>query len=169
MKFVETRTALPGETLRERIDFTAILDQAISSLSFMEGFSNVRFKSNVSVTKNFYNDKKLITPIVQHLIHNAIRYRKDNIPDACVKIAMEDDPDGVKITVSDNGVGIGGNVQEAIDKMFARVTEKIPGHGLGLFTVNHCIRKLDGRITLESKESVGTTVMVWVRNEGNGG
>ena len=165
MNLVETKALFPTAA-REQIDFNEILQQAINSLAFMDGFSNVRFKSNVSVSQQFYGDKLLIVPIVQHLIHNAIRYRKDSIPDAQVKIIMEDDSQGVKITVSDNGVGITGNVLEAIVSMFSRATDKIPGHGLGLYTVNHCIRKLDGQITLDSKEGVGTTVKVWMRNEG---
>lgn len=165
MSPVESKSAIPGMTVRERIDFNEVLQQAINSLAFMDGFSSVRFKSNVSVTQNFYGDKLLIAPIVQHLIHNAIRYRKDAIPDAQVKITMEDDTQGVKITVADNGIGITGNIQEAIVSMFSRATDKIPGHGLGLYTVNHCIRKLDGQIALDSKEGMGTTVKVWVKND----
>ncbi|MEJ0055615.1 MAG: ATP-binding protein [Bacteroidota bacterium] len=53
-----------------------------------------------------------------------------------------------------------------LSPLFSRATDKIPGHGLGLYTVNHCIRKLDGQIALDSKEGTGTTVKVWVRNEG---
>ncbi|MEJ0055616.1 MAG: hypothetical protein WDN75_08155 [Bacteroidota bacterium] len=78
MNLVETKALFPA-TVREQIDFNEILQQAINSLAFMEGFSSVRFKSNVSVSQEFYGDKLLIVPIVQHLIHNAIRYRKDSI------------------------------------------------------------------------------------------
>ncbi|NOT74178.1 MAG: HAMP domain-containing histidine kinase [Cyclobacteriaceae bacterium] len=163
---MSTQTTVISPVLNEQIDFNEILHQAINSLAFMDGFSNVRFKSNVKVSENFYSDKLLITPIVQHLIHNAIRYRKENIADAFVKIVIQEDAEGITITVSDNGVGIGGHIQDAITNMFSRITEKIPGHGLGLFTVNHCVHKLDGKISLESHEGEGSTVKVWVRNEG---
>jgi signal transduction histidine kinase len=166
MSLVETKSLFPGKAVREQIDFNEVLQQAINSLAFMDGFSTVRFKSSVHVMQDFYGDKLLIVPIVQHLIHNAIRYRKESIPDAQVKITLEDDSQGVKIIVSDNGIGISGNIQESIVSMFSRATDKIPGHGLGLYTVNHCIRKLDGQISLDSKEGMGTTVKVWVRNEG---
>ena len=49
--------------------------------------------------------------------------------------------------------------------MFFRATNQASGSGLGLYTVKHCIKKLEGHIALDSKQRDGTTFKIYLPNE----
>jgi signal transduction histidine kinase len=138
------------------IDFNKAIDDVLDSLSFMEGFGEIEFIKNISVDQSFYSDKLLLVSIFENLVDNAIKYKR-NIPDAFINISVARKNGGVKIMVADNGIGIPDNLQKDVYKMFFRATNQASGSGLGLYTLSHAIKKLGGRISLDSKENIGTT------------
>lgn len=162
---LETTRIRKGEKTIHLINFSTIVDEVIKSLEFINGFKDIAFEVKNSVNQKFYSDKFLIISLFQNLIDNAIKYRKENIDNAFIKISVEDENGGVKISVTDNGIGIPGHLQQEVFKMFYRATDKASGSGLGLYTVNHTVKKLGGHISLFSEEKVGTTFIVYLPNE----
>lgn len=164
-KLLETATIRHGNKIIHFINFQNLIENVLKSLQYMEGFHEIRIEHNISVGQNFFSDKLLLTSLFQNLLDNAIKYKKENIIDAYIKITVTDDSEGIKIIVEDNGIGIINSHQEDVFKMFFRCTDKVSGSGLGLYTVNHTIKKLGGTIKLESEEKVGTIFTAYLPNE----
>jgi signal transduction histidine kinase len=164
---LETTRIQHGDKIIHLIDFNELIDNILESIDYMKGFDEVKITKNISSTQKFYSDKSMLISLFQNLIDNAVKYKKENIKDSFLKIAVIDENNGVKITFADNGIGIPDNLQKNIYNMFFRATSASSGSGLGLYTVKHCVKKLDGHISHESKEHVGTTFSVYLPNEKN--
>jgi len=163
-QLMETASIRKDEKTVHLIDFNEIINEVKNSLAHMNGFKEVRFEEHIDVDQRFYSDKRLLKSILQNLLDNAIKYKHDHA-DAFVKIIVSTNDGGIKIEVADNGIGIIENLQENIFNMFFRATEKAKGAGLGLYTVKYAVRKLGGRITLNSKQNEGTVFTVYLPNE----
>jgi hypothetical protein len=163
-QLMETASIRKEEKTIHLIDFNDIINEVKNSLAHMKGFHEVRFEEHINVGHRFYSDRRLLKSILQNLLDNAIKYRQDHT-DAFVKIVVTTEEGGIKIEVADNGIGIIEHLQENIFNMFFRATEKATGAGLGLYTVKYAVRKLGGRITLNSKQNEGTMFTVYLPNE----
>lgn len=112
---------------------------------------------------DFYSDAHLLKIILYNLIENSVRYRRSEIASfARVEIQRAKSSDNIMIKVSDNGIGIDGELQNKIYNMFFRGTERSKGPGLGLYILKNAVEKLHGRITLYSVPYKGTTFKIEV-------
>lgn len=107
----------------------------------------------------FCHDQKKIQQILRNLMSNAMKYRRERME---VKISGEGD---LLILIEDDGIGIPLEDQGAIFERFVRLGGKeqqahVPGLGLGLTGVKTLVEAMEGEITLESEEGVGTRFMV---------
>lgn len=161
----ETMKIRKGEKTIHLINFNELIDGVKNSLAFINGFNEITIEKNITSTQKFYSDKILLISIFQNLVDNAIKYRKQNNNNSFIKISVSDENDGVTIKVADNGIGIADNLQKDVYKMFFRATNQASGSGLGLYTINHTIKKLGGTIKLDSKYKVGTTFTIHLPNE----
>lgn len=146
----------------EFIDFGQLINQVKTSFAFVEGFNEIQFTQNIISTQKFYSDKDNLVSLFQNLIDNAIKYRNIYSNSPYIKITIADDILGIKITFSDNGIGIPSHLQKNVFNMFFRGTNKIEGTGLGLYSVFHIVKKLGGHITFNSEEMVGTTFTTYL-------
>ncbi len=99
--------------------------------------------------------------LLYNLIDNGIKYNK---PGGTLDVYVSGTPDGVRIRVSDTGIGI---PKEHLDRVFERFyrvdksrSKKTGGTGLGLSIVKHAAQVMGGTVRIESEEGVGTTVTV---------
>jgi two-component system CheB/CheR fusion protein len=104
-----------------------------------------------------YADRNRIEQVLVNLISNAIKYS----PDADkVVIGVEQLKNGVKIAITDFGIGIPKSNLPLIFDRFYRVDEKsrkYAGLGLGLYISAEIVRRHDGHINIESEEGKGST------------
>ena len=104
---------------------------------------------------------RILDEMVYNLADNAIKY---NHKGGKAVIGVKDNDNTVTLTVSDTGCGIPNSETDRVFERFYRVDKshsgEIPGTGLGLSIVKHGAIYHDARITLDSKENVGTTVTV---------
>ncbi len=95
--------------------------------------------------------------IFYNLISNAIKYSNEG---GEIKIRAFLDDKILKIDFIDNGIGIPEKQQELIFKRFTRGTnvsnKGIPGTGIGLMLSKKIVELHGGKITLESKENIGS-------------
>jgi signal transduction histidine kinase/CheY-like chemotaxis protein len=84
-------------------------------------------------------------------------------------------PDEISFLVRDTGIGIAPEAQSRIFREFEQADERIArsygGTGLGLSISERIVKRMGGRITLESQPGVGSTFEVSVRlpaSDGNG-
>lgn len=96
---------------------------------------------------------------LSHLISNALKYTEEG--GITISVSKSDK---VKISVTDTGAGIPEN---EIDRIFERLYKtkrdrdrKMKGSGMGLAIVKHIIIAHNAKISVESKEGVGTTFLV---------
>lgn len=111
------------------------------------------------ITGNIYQDQNILKIIITNLLHNAIKYSKEN---ELIQIEIKTNNSSIFLKVIDNGIGIPKNEQELIFKRFFRAKNAVflPGTGIGLNIVKGYVDKLKGSIEFESIENKGTLFIV---------
>jgi signal transduction histidine kinase len=69
-------------------------------------------------------------------------------------------PTYIRLWVADNGIGIPGEAQAQIFKMFQRLDKNYDGTGVGLTVVRKAVEKMGGRVGLESEPGRGSRFWV---------
>ncbi len=108
----------------------------------------------------FYGDEIRIKQILLNLISNAIKFTKVGNIDFSARCEFQDDVAELVFTVSDTGMGIKEDDMQRLFMQFERVDTKknrnIEGTGLGLAITKQLCEMMNGTITVESKEGVGS-------------
>ncbi|MEN7549122.1 ATP-binding protein [Rapidithrix thailandica] len=146
------------------IDFPVVLEEVLYSLQKVEGFQYIAFRRDIELKSHFYTDRSLLVLVLQNLIENAVKYRKDNIDYPFIKIIAKEEGHLLVIQIEDNGIGIPEEFQNDVFKMFFRATDRSKGSGLGLYTVKQTIKKLDGSISLYSNPHQGSKFTIFLPN-----
>ncbi|MET3113754.1 PAS domain S-box-containing protein [Pedobacter sp. CG_S7] len=112
---------------------------------------------NFKPTGKTYADKEQIEQVIINLLTNAIKYS----PDANkIIIHMEQVNDEIIVGIEDFGIGISAEEKARVFEQFYRVSGKMQhtfsGLGLGLYISAEIIKRVGGRIWVESKESQGS-------------
>lgn len=97
-----------------------------------------------------------LAQVIENLIGNAIKYA----PGSEIQITVEQEKNGILISVRDHGNGIPEKYIPFLFDRFFRVPEQSPnvhGTGLGLFICKQIIHAHNGIITVKSEISIGTT------------
>lgn len=151
-----------SKTENNEITFSKTLEQIISGLRYRNAAEKIKFTVNIS-QKKFTSDANLLASILQNLIDNSIKYKRQNV-ESFVKIDIKTDAEKAKIIIEDNGIGIEKDFQKKIFNMFFRASEQSSGSGLGLYIVKNAVNKLDGKISFTSQLNQGTTFIVIIPN-----
>lgn len=109
-------------------------------------------------------DEALIRQILPNLLSNAIKYSQGVTNPVPVKVTLVFEPEGIRLQVSDRGIGIPevklANLNQAFDR--AANAYHFAGEGLGLTFVIDAVRAHQGQIKADSKEGEWTTFDVWL-------
>lgn len=147
----------------EEIALRTLVTDTVDSLRFSQDGS-FTINNLIEPTLKISTDSQRLRPILNNLLSNAIRYRDLQKDEQFVTIQAELIHDGVKIEVSDNGIGIPKKHQKDIFKMFFRASKQSEGSGIGLYIVKETVEKLYGTVTLFSTEGIGTTFSIFLPN-----
>jgi signal transduction histidine kinase len=102
-------------------------------------------------------DERKIRQVVLNLLSNAIKFTPEG---GRIEVAAVPRDEFVEVSVSDTGVGIAPEDQEAVFEEFRQVgtaAKKVEGTGLGLALSRKFIELHGGRIWLESRVGIGST------------
>jgi len=104
-------------------------------------------------------DPVQIRQLLQNLITNGIKYRREGIRPRIVIRAEQAAEGAVRIEVQDNGIGVKEGNNRRIFKMFKRLhsRDKYGGAGIGLAVCQKIVDRHGGRIGVESKVGAGST------------
>ena len=108
-----------------------------------------------------YTDKKWMEFILNQIISNCIKYKKEK--DSFIKIISNVSEDKVNLIVYDNGIGISkGDIKRVFDKSFTGKNgrNKIKSTGMGLYIVKNLCSKLGHNIYVESDLDEYTKVII---------
>jgi signal transduction histidine kinase len=150
----------------KNINITDIINNTIEQASVNAENKNLKlvFEDKEKYTGLLvYADETRVQQIIINLISNAIKYT----PQGSVKIFIKEDKKYVDIIVEDTGMGISAENLKNLFEKFYRIknqkTEKISGTGLGLWISKELARKMDGDLTVESMEGVGSHFILRLR------
>jgi signal transduction histidine kinase len=155
-KIIEENTNLRTETgvklERRDFDLWPLVEALIHDLRPVAGTGSTRLINKIPYNLVVFADASLMRRVFQNLIANAIKYT----PRGKVTIGARQCEDFIECWVADNGTGIPENqLGKVFDELEGDTPEK-GGLGLGLAIVKTFVEAHDGRVSVESKEGVGS-------------
>ncbi|MES5048156.1 HAMP domain-containing sensor histidine kinase [Rhizobium nepotum] len=145
--------------ISKKIELTHLLSKVVADLApfaISEGYE-ISFESDVS-NVSLEGDDEALDRAFSNLVRNAIQYGGGR-GDIVVKVKA----DG-SVLISDQGIGIAGDLHSRIFEPFYRVNPHGSGAGLGLSMVNEIVEKHGGFIELKSSPDHGSVFAIRWRN-----
>lgn len=119
---------------------------------------DVAITGNINAIPEIILGEEMFKQVVLNLISNSIHYTPDN---GKITINFELQPEAVRVSVADNGIGIPKDVQHRIFEKFFRAEKAIAmspeGTGMGLNLAKTLVTMWGGKIWFESEEDRGAT------------
>jgi len=110
---------------------------------------------------NVVADPGQLRQVLVNLVDNAVKYSPEG---GVVALAVANGDSGIRFSVEDRGLGIPATEHRRIFEKFYRLdpdmTRGIGGTGLGLYICRELVRRMDGKIWVESKLGEGSTFVV---------
>ena len=138
-------------------DFSSSIDAICKDMSLIEK-KNIKLSYNIEDNIILNGEKVLLERLALNLISNAFKYGKEN-GSIFVSLKKDEKKGKVRLSVSDNGIGISDEEKEKIFDRFYRSdkSRSESGTGLGLSLVSEIAKLHGGVIELESKLNEGST------------
>ena len=150
----------------EEIQMEELLAEIFSHLQYSYDSEKVKYLLSVEQDTRFVSDKSRLFVILTNLVSNAIKYLNKQNDQNLVSVQVKVTEEEAVIKVEDTGIGIEEKHLPKVFDMFYRATDKKPGSGLGLYIVKESVKKLKGKIRLESVVGEGTIVTLHIPNMG---
>jgi two-component system phosphate regulon sensor histidine kinase PhoR len=103
-------------------------------------------------------DRRAVDQVLSNLLDNALKYTD---PGGRITVELEAQPDVVRVSVTDTGIGIPAEHRPRIFERFYRVdttrSRALGGTGLGLSIVRHLVQAMGGEVYVESEPERGST------------
>lgn len=148
-------------------------DFVISEVSLKETIRNVSIKNKDDLLENdvtletkieaeiVNTDKKWLEYIINQIINNSIKYKKDQ--NSIIKIESKENKDKTILEIYDNGIGIPEkDLKRVFEKSFTGTNgrNKVKSTGMGLYIIKRLCDKLGHKIYIESQENEYTKVIL---------
>jgi signal transduction histidine kinase len=106
-------------------------------------------------------DQLQIRQLLQNLISNALKFRRENVtPEVTIDATVADDK--IELSVSDNGIGFDPQYSRRIFRVFERLHGRgeYPGTGIGLALCRKIAERHGGSVVADGEPGVGSTFIV---------
>jgi len=145
------------------IEFEALLEKVKASIENQIREAGAIITSDFSACNSMIYPQSHLHSILQNLLTNAIKYHSPyRIPE--IKIQTARAGDFVRLTVTDNGIGIEEKHREKIFMAFKRLHQDTEGKGLGLYIVKRQAELFGGSVDVKSKLGHGSEFTVLLRD-----
>ncbi|WP_062052538.1 cell wall metabolism sensor histidine kinase WalK [Bacillus sp. JCM 19034] len=147
---------------KELIEMNRYLDQTIERFEMIASDKNIVFQRKLN-KKSIYAeiDRDKMTQILDNIISNAMKYSPEG---GTVKVRLLLQGKNIRISVSDQGMGIPRESQTKIFERFYRVDKararSVGGTGLGLAIAKELVQAHGGHIWAQSEYGKGTTIFI---------
>lgn len=157
-----TRMRLSGQSEMEEFSLEETVAASLETVAPKAEDKSITLTSEVVLSSgSITGDRFSINEMITNLLFNAVKYTPEG---KTVHLAAMDEKDGVRIEISDTGIGI---PEDEIDNVFeeffratnAKKSEK-DGTGLGLSLVKQIVERHGGSISVSSEEGRGSTFTV---------
>ncbi len=139
------------------LDIDVLINDATELLSDVAHQKLIAISRELPQNIRVFADKAMIGTLLRNLISNAIKF---TYPGGSIVVSAEQKQDELKVTISDNGIGINA---DAMGKLFrieesysTKGTQNEQGTGLGLILCKEFIEKHGGKIWAESEVGKGS-------------
>jgi signal transduction histidine kinase len=142
-------------------DVGRLLEQVVDSLRPIADARGVHLRASSPSVTGCVDSPKL-QQVLENIIGNALKFTD---PGGAVDVVLEAEPDALRITISDTGIGMDA---EALDRIFHRYYRAHPereGSGLGLLIARELVRLHAGDIRVESEAGKGSCFIVTLPRE----
>ena len=140
------------------------LDNLIREITDEKELDTLKHEINlildISVKEAIEIDAKLLKIVLRNVFNNALKYSNPVGKGAYITISATVNKKQLEIIITDNGIGINSKFLPKVFNMFFRATDSSTGTGLGLYIAKNAVDKLNGTISIQSKENIGTSVTI---------
>ncbi|MFN7492256.1 MAG: sensor histidine kinase [Cyclobacteriaceae bacterium] len=146
----------------ENVHFDQIIDQVLTSMKlvFEKNKAIVSFEK-IGSHFELRGGQVHLTNVIYNLLDNALKYSGEN---AMIEIRLHEMGHELKLSVTDNGIGIAPEYKKKIFEKFFRVpsgdVHNSKGYGLGLSYVDSVIKAHHGKLVVESEIGKGSTFTI---------
>lgn len=153
------------EVRKSEIDIQELFQNIITLYQEYSDKKQIKLINELLDKKTVFADKYMIETVLRNLISNAIKFTKSG---GNVTLSAEEIGDFVRISVSDNGIGISPENQIKLfnydQHLSLKGTDNETGTGLGLAISKEFVEKNGGKLSIESKVGIGSSFMVTLPN-----
>lgn len=146
--------------MNEKLDILAEFDETVYMLkerAVTEG-KHLLYDEPEVVYPPVYGDRNRLKQVFINILDNALKYTPKGGVVAAQVIYSKDEPDIIKIVVTDTGCGISADDLPKVKEKFYKANQTISGSGIGLAVADEIMNLHNGSLDIESGEGVGTTV-----------
>ena len=147
--------------INEKIDIIAEFDETVYMLkdrAAEEGIHLLYDEDDTVYSPPVYGDRNRLRQVFLNVLDNALKYTPKGGVVAAQVIYTKDDPEVIKIVVTDSGCGISAEDLPRVKEKFYKANQKVGGSGIGLAVADEIMNLHHGSLNIESGEGVGTTV-----------
>lgn len=142
----------------ERVDLDAVIRSIRSTLAHQ--LQSTGATISVRSLPTIVTDQLAVEQVFSNLLDNALKYLRPGVKGE-IEISSTEKGNFFIIRVSDNGRGIDATDSERIFELFRRAGQQNqPGEGIGLAHVRMLVRRLGGRIGVDSELGKGSVFTV---------
>ncbi len=148
-----------------QIDLADMITEIINDLDYLAKEKSVTVNFDPTVRAVVAGEKYILKSALTNVVDNSIRYS----PEGEVTISIQSASEGVKLIISDTGIGMTKVDQKRIFERFyrgqnARAVDPNQS-GIGMYLTNQVIGMHGGKIEVESEETEGTTFTITLPQE----
>lgn len=146
--------------MNEKLDILAEFDETVYFLkdrAVSEG-KHLLYDEPEVVYPPVYGDKNRLRQVFINILDNALKYTPKGGVVAAQVIYSKDEPDIIKIVITDSGCGISAEDLPKVKEKFYKANQTVRGSGIGLAVADEIMNLHNGSLDIESGEGVGTTV-----------
>ncbi|MFA5755414.1 MAG: HAMP domain-containing sensor histidine kinase, partial [Candidatus Paceibacterota bacterium] len=141
-------------------DIQPIIEEVVKEMSIQAKQKNLDliFEINNNIKDSIKIDEDRFKQVLINIIGNSIKYTNEG----SIEIKALNKNDKLVITIKDTGIGMSAKEREHLFEKFYRVknkkTEDVVGTGLGLWITKQIVEIMEGSISVDSIEDVGTQI-----------
>ena len=146
--------------MKEKVDILAEFDETVYMLKerAVEEGIHLLYDDPDFLLPPIYGDRNRLKQVFLNILDNALKYTPKGGVVAAQVLYTKDDPDEIKIVVTDSGCGIPAEDLPRVKEKFYKANQNVGGSGIGLAVADEIMNLHNGKLEIESGEGVGTTV-----------
>jgi signal transduction histidine kinase len=159
--FVARLEAGELELHESELDLAAVVEQAVHEAEPRATAGGITLKCEAEAVPGVAADRGRMFQLLDNLVSNAIKFTPPG-GEVCVSVAAANG--GVRLEVSDTGIGIPADEQQRLFERFFRAStaadRQVQGTGLGLYIARAIVEAHGGAIAVESESGRGTAFRI---------